>query len=255
MANRTYLYYQENRNEWGEFEYATIIPSLWQELYSIEQIKAQKTQIIETFVKNDEDDLENEKRNSNLKVSKEIAIENLKTKINLNLNESVGKKQLRIDFLKFIQLKIADNSIIELSLEEISWFYEQPQDFFIELEKFHTDTQTQTEYLTEKVSFQTIGFNNDFEPYSSIYQKLIVEQKAINEKNSERHLLKTEEAKRKERKSKILDLIAMAVIASGLTFFCFFGIFVKNEMRTGLVMLIFGFICWLYVYFKHIKSN
>ncbi|WP_257670830.1 hypothetical protein [Parapedobacter tibetensis] len=254
MANRTYLYYQKKENEWYEFEYATIIPSLWQELYNIELIEAQKTQIIEAFTKNEEDDLEDEERNANLKVTKEIAIENLKAIINLNLNESGDKKQLRIDFLKFIQFEIADTSIIELSFEEISWFYEQPQDIFIELEKFHIDAQTKTEYSTEKITFQTIGFNDDFKSYSSIYQKLIDEQKAINEKNREEHQLKTEKTKRKERKSKIRDLITMAVIASVLIFFGFFGIFVKNEMRTGLAMLSFSIICWLYVYFKHIKK-
>ncbi|UUV22089.1 hypothetical protein [Paenimyroides aestuarii] len=220
MANRTYLFYQNKENEWREFEYATIIPSLWQELYNIELIEAQKNKIIEAFTKNEYNG-EDEERKANLKVTKENAIKNLQSKI--NLNESSDKKQLRLEFIKFIQSEVLNNSTIELSIEEISWFCNQQEDIFIELEKFHTDTQTQKEFHTEKVTFQTIGFNNDFEPFSSVYKKINLEQKAINKKNDEKHQIVIEQAQRKERKSKLFDLITMSLIASVCTFFGFLG--------------------------------
>lgn len=252
MANRTYLFYQNKENEWREFEYATTIPSLWQELYNIELIEAQKNKIIEAFAKNEDNDVEDEERNANLKVTKENAIENLQSKV--NSNESDDKKQLRLEFIKFIQSEVLNNSTIELSIEEISWFYKHQEDIFKELEKFHTDTQTQKEFQTEKVTFQTIGFNNDFEPFSSIYKKISLEQKAINKKNDEKHQIVIEKVQRKERKSKFLDLVTMSLIASVCTFFGFFGIFLKNELKAGIIMLFLAIICWLYVYLKHIRK-
>ncbi|GEM_PF-1695957 len=252
MANRTYLFYQDKENEWREFEYATIIPSLWQELYNIELIEGQKNQILEAFTKSEDNDFKDEERKANLKVTKENAIENIQSKV--NLNESDDKKQLRIEFIKFIQSEVLDNSTIELSIEEISWFYKQQKDIFIELKKFHTDIPTQKEFLTDEVTFQTIGFNNHFEPFSSVYQKINLEQKSINKKNEEKRQIVIEKAKQKERKSKLLDLITMSLIASVCTFFGFFAIFSKNGLKVGLMMLFFALICWLYVYFKHIKK-
>lgn len=254
MANRTYLFYQDKENEWREFEYATIIPSLWQELYNIELIEVQKNEVLEAFTKSENNDFEDEERKANLKVTKENAIENIQSKVKLNLNESDDKKQLRIEFIKFIQSKVLDNSTIELSIEEISWFYKQQKDIFIELEKFHTNIQTQKEFQAEEVTFQTIGFNNDFEPFSRVYQKINLEQKSINKKNDEKRQIVIEKVKQKERKSKLLDLITMSLIASVCTFFGFFAIFSKNGLKVGLMMLFFALICWLYVYFKHIKK-
>ena len=254
MANRTYLFYQNKESEWREFEYASIIPSLWQELYNIEIIKTQKNRIVEAFVKNEDNGLQDEDRKINLKVTKECAIENLQSKINLSQNEDNDKKQLRLEFIKFIQSEVLNNSTIELSIEEISWFYEQQEEIFVELEKFHSDTQTQKEFQTEKATFQTIGFNNDFEPFSSIYQKINLEQKAINKKNDEKFQIIIEKAQRKERKSKLFDLITMSLIASVCSFFGFYAIFVKNETGAGLIMLLLGFICWIYVYFKHFRK-
>lgn len=247
MANRTYLFYKDKENQTCEFEYATNIPSLWQELFDIETVSKQKHQLIKLL----KDDIYNEE--TTLKISKEIAVDNLKFWIDFHKDSiNIDKKQLRYEFLQFIETEVLDQSIIELSYEEISWFFSKPEDFFNEFEKFYTDFETQKKYQTEIVTYQTIGFNGAFEPFSTIYQKITAKQNIINKEIQIKNQANQEKVKQREKRKKLYDLLTMSTIAGVLTFFGFWGIFAKNETKTGLFMLIFALICWLYVYIKHL---
>jgi len=189
-----------------------------------------------------------------LKIPVHIAIANLEKRIIEKTKESEDKKQLRKEFCSFLKNEVAENSDLEMELTEISWFYESPDNFFDELIRFHTDPKTKNDYENEIVTPQTIGVNDDFKLFSSVYQKIAIEQQAIAKKDKEQNRLYTDKEQQKEKRSKLLDLITMSLIASVLTFFGVYGIVVKKEISGGLLILFLALICWLYVYLKHIRK-
>ncbi len=241
MANRTYLTYQNKRKEIEQFQYTSIIPSLWIELTDINLIENQEQGLIKIF--NETNFEKNDSVDISLKIPKNVAILNLSNKINQNLIENEDEKKLRIEFLKFIQTQVDEDSIIEISLLEIMFLDEEPV-IFQELKEIHKNQPNQN----KKISFQSIGFNDKFESFSSIYQNLNLEAKAINDiiKQKEKIL------KKKEKTAKYFDIILMTLIALTLSFLGIFGIIVKDETKLGIILLSLSFTCCLYLYFKYL---
>ena len=133
MANRVYLTFKNKNNEEEELEAIGTLPQLWQELYDLELLNEQKSKLIESYI------TEGDNRVS-LIIDKSIVLSNLQQRINHNLAiETSTKKQLRKDFYNFLLNEVKDDEIICIDFEELSWFYNETEDFFSELELFHND--------------------------------------------------------------------------------------------------------------------
>lgn len=246
MANRTYLFYKSNKNDWGEFEYSSDIPSLWQELYTIEILEKQEDIIISAF------GTEEDNNNSTLKIPIHIAIENLTNQIKTSQSDTEDKRQLRLDFLNFLEIEVAKKTNIEIAFEEISWFYETPKDFFQALKNFHLKFPLNDQ--PEKVSFSSIGINDSFESYSIVYKRLNDEDKIINARNRKLSEEQAEKVKIKDAKSKNIKFIFMTILAVILTFLAPFGVFIKEDIKNGILIFCFAIILWIYIYLKHLKK-
>lgn len=245
MEKNVGLYYINDKNEIKHFEYSTILPFLWQETYSVELLEKQETIILEALQKGEK---------VKLIVPIETAIQNLERKIKSISSETPRKKTLRKEFLDFLKKEVKTNSNLEISLEGLIDFYANPNELVKDLKEFHTNQKKRFAYQKEKVSFRSIGYNDDFLLFSSTYQFLMEETEIQSKINEERRLnLIQNKGLTKEMNQKADKLFL--VIISVLLFFIGVYLFARTNLtQIGILSFLSGLILGIYLFLKQKKK-
>ncbi|MDM1059539.1 hypothetical protein [Myroides odoratimimus] len=233
MANRVYLTFKNKNNEEEELEAIGTLPQLWQELYDLELLNEQKSKLIESYI------TEGDNRVS-LIIDKSIVLSNLQQRINHNLAiETSTKKQLRKDFYNFLLNEVKDDEIICIDFEELSWFYNETEDFFSELELFHNDDEVYQRSSLEDSVYKIMGCTDTLKKYSDIYKQWSNDNKSIKQLYLEEYAKKLKREDRKEFFKNIFYLFLCLV-------FLVVGVLMlikePNQFWTALSGVIFGLI-------------
>ncbi|MFM9402214.1 hypothetical protein ACKLNQ_09735 [Myroides odoratimimus] len=233
MANRVYLTFKNKNNEEEELEAIGTLPQLWQELYDLELLNEQKSKLIESYI------TEGDNRVSLIN-DKSIVLSNLQQRINHNLAiETSTKKQLRKDFYNFLLNEVKDDEIICIDFEELSWFYNETEDFFSELELFHNDDEVYQRSSLEDSVYKIMGCTDTLKKYSDIYKQWSDDNKSIKQLYLEEYAKKLKREDRKEFFKNIFYLFLCLV-------FLVVGVLMlikePNQFWTALSGVIFGLI-------------
>jgi len=170
MSHSVYLYYKNKNLEDESFQFTVQIPFLWQEMYDLELIENQENKILEGLSRNQNN------ADAHLIIPVEKAVRNLEIKSKLFTSEKDDKKQLRIDFLNFINENVDKTSDFEIIFFELKDLYLSMEDLVNDVKSFHTDRKKELRYQREPVSFRAIGYNENFKSHSKIYQSLLEEE-------------------------------------------------------------------------------
>lgn len=247
MANSVYLFYRNTDYQLKNFEFNTIIPFLWQELLSVEILEKERKFTI---------DLNNStKEISKIKIPKEIAINNLEIVTRSISNETSRKKKLREEFLSFIKKEVADDTDLEIEFQGLVEFEIEPNQIITDLIEFQRDHKKRFKYQKEKVSFRAIGYNPEFEEYSSVYQFLRDESEVQTEINSKRHQNLIDDKKLTQELNKKADYIFLFLFSFLLAVGGFLLYFLTLYQLIGLILIGISLGIAGYTYIKKYKPN
>lgn len=247
MSNQVYLNYRDKAYQLKSFHYSTMLPFLWQEVLSIDLLEQQESRIETAFEEKEE------AKNAKLIIPIEIAISNLSKMERAISSESQRKKTLRTEFLNFLKNEVAENTDLEIDFSELIQFYSHPKDLLTELIEFQSDHKKRFKYQREKVSFRSIGYNTDFEEFSTAYRFLVEEFKVQTEINSGRQQDLIENKKLKKEIKKKADFVFLLLVSLLLGISGILLLVLTLFMKTGIAILSVGLIIGIYLYFR--KKN
>ena len=249
MSNQVFLYYRDNAYQLKSFQYSTMIPFLWQEVLSLELVQQQESRIEAAFEDNEE------AVNAKLIIPIAIAIQNLEKMERAISSENQRKKTLRTEFLNFLKNEVAEDTNLEIDFHELNQFYSQPKDILSELKEFQTDHKKRFKYQRENISFRSIGYNSDFERFSTVYQFLTNEAQIQSEINAGRHQDLIESKKLEKELNKKADFIFLVLMAVLLTISGLLLIVLTLFTKTGIAVSSVGLLIGIYLYIKKKKYS
>ena len=247
MSNQVFLNYRDKSYQLKSFHYSTMLPFLWQEVLSIELIEQQESRIETAFEEKEE------AKNAKLIIPIEIAVSNLSKMERAISSESQRKKTLRTEFLNFLKNEVAEDTDLEIDFHELNQFYSHPKVIISELKEFQSDHKKRFKYQREKVSFRSIGYNADFEEFSTTYRLLVEESEVQTEINSSRHHDLIENKKLEKELNKKADFVFLVLVSVLLGLSGILLIFLTLYLKTGIAILSVGLIIGIYLFFR--KKN
>src|SRR5690625_5566545 len=156
MSHSVYLYYKNKNLEDESFQFTVQIPFLWQEMYDLELIENQENKILEGLSRNQNN------ADAHLIIPVEKAVRNLEIKSKLFTSEKDDKKQLRIDFLNFINENVDKTSDFEIIFFELKDLYLSMEDLVNDVKSFHTDRKKKKSNKKKHVLLKKIDINENY---------------------------------------------------------------------------------------------
>lgn len=176
MANRAYLFFINKSSEWEAIENISNVPSLWQELCSIELLLQQRERIERELLLRAEDHNEGveDEPDINIKIPKNIALDNLRKHINQNNEEECADRiQLRKDFYSFLEEEVSVRGDgIQIDISEI---YDLCDTYYDCLLSFHMDETCYQKVIQSEYKIYMIGYCDTFIEYSTQYEQWSIE--------------------------------------------------------------------------------
>lgn len=243
MTNSIFLKYINLNQEQKSFQFHASIPFLWQEIYDLEFLETQENQFTEHI----------NSRELNFSIPVEKAIENLKLKSQGFTHETERKKRLRLELIDFLSHHVKENTNLELDFTALLEFYHDSKKIYFDLKEFHLNKRKQLKYQKEKLSFRSIGYNDEFAAFSENYQYLIEETAVQKEINDSRHQAIIEKRNNPKNYNKTADyffwlVFSIITFIIGILFYL-----IQLDFKYSLLLIIVSFISIIYWYFKFRK--
>lgn len=231
MIKTVFLYYKNRNLQDENFHFHILIPFLWQEMYDLELIEKQSNKIIKGINQNIKDAVQ-------LIVPIEKAIYNLEIKSKSFTSEKEDKKKLRIELLDFLKNNVAIKTDLRLDLYELIEFHETSEDLINELKSFHTDRKKELRYQREPLSFRAVGYNENFEKHSKVYQSLLAEENKHTPLNLERQKQAIKARGSSQNKSSYLESIFLILIIIGFLFIGLLLMILRGNYFLGFIFIL-----------------
>lgn len=240
MTHPVYLYYKNRDLQDESFRFNIQIPFLWQEMYDLELIENQRYEVSNGL---------NQKENnsaSQLIIPIEKAIQNIEKKSKSFTSEKDDKKKLRIEFLNFLKNNVAIGTDLQINFFELKEMYQSTEDLVDELKSFHLDRKKELRHQREPVSLRAIGYNENFEAHSTVYQFLLEEERKYSSINSERHKKALKSRNSPQTKAASLEKIFLWLIIIGSFVIGFLLMILSGNYLLGTLIIIVGFMAYFF---------
>ncbi|MDR2222912.1 MAG: hypothetical protein LBE34_09240 [Flavobacteriaceae bacterium] len=238
MANRAYLFFINKSSEWEAIENISNVPSLWQELCSIELLLQQRERIERELLLRAEDHNEGieDERDIYIKIPKNIALDNLRKHINQNNEEECADRtQLRKDFYSFLEEEVSVRGDgIQIDISEI---YDLCDTYYDCLLSFHMDETYYQKVIQSEYKIYMIGYCDTFLKYSELYKQWKEDATAKNKEYFNRRAKYERRVRWKEFIENVL-LFLFSLVFSGVGVFTFI---VQVDYKVSISALLLGF--------------
>lgn len=249
MSDSVYLYYRNNDYQLKKFTYNTIIPFLWQELLSVELLENETKQIPS------EHSVSKDSSIHKISIPIETGLKNLEIRIRSVSSETPTKKELRQEFFDFLKQEVAPNTFLEIDFEGLIALQGPSEKIISDLMEFQIDHKKRFKYQKEKVSFRSVGYNPEFESFSSIYSSIVQEDKIHEEVNSKRHQNLIDDKELKKELNKKADIIFLFSFSFLLAISGVLLYILTLYRFIGIIIIILSIGIALFTYGKKYKAN